>query len=112
MKQLPDSSRILLIAAVLLALVVATPSWKPAVADEGAMTISGEIVSVAYGPWIPFVSRRATLVIKTQKDKQFTVYVGHRTAYIPHRPPVVGDKVKVDCIKNQGVWAGTSVTYE
>ena len=100
------------ILAVGLGVFFGVATDPSAQAEESSKTISGKIISVAYGVWTPFGGRRATIVVEDAKEKTHTVYVGHRTAYIPHRTPVVGDKVSIVCIDNKGVWAGATVTYE
>ena len=85
---------------------------RPAMADDQNITIKGKIVTVIYGVWMPFVGRRATIIIKDSSGKEHTVYAGHRTGYVPRRTPVTGDKVEINCIKNKGVWAAVLVTYK
>ena len=85
---------------------------QPVLAGSNTLDVTGEIISIAYGPWNPF-GRSATIRIKDSKKKEYTVYVGFKTTYVPRRTPVVGDRVTVNCIKdNRGVWAVTTVTYK
>jgi hypothetical protein len=100
------------ILAVVLGVFFGIAVDTPAQAEESSKTISGKITSVALGAWTPFGRRRATLIVEDAKGKTHTVYVGSRTAYVPHRTPVVGDKVSIACILNKGVWAGVTVTYK
>jgi len=100
------------ILAVVLGVFFGIATDPPAQAEESSKTISGKVTSVAFGPWTPFGRRRATITVEDAKEKTHTVYVGHRTAYIPHRTPVVGDKVSIACVDNKGLWAGVTVTYK
>lgn len=100
------------ILALILGIFYGIAADTPVQAEESSKTISGKITSVALGAWNPFGGRRATLSVEDAKGKTHTVYVGHRTAYVPHRTPLVGDNVSIDCILNKGVWAGMTVTYK
>jgi len=100
------------VLTVALGVLLGVSSDSPAQAEESTKTISGKIVSVAYGAWTPFGGRRATIIVEDSKGKTHTVYVGHKTAYIPHRTPVAGDNVSIVCIDNKGSWAGSAVTYK
>ena len=100
------------ILAVVLGVFFGVATDRPVQAEESSKTISGKVTSVAYGVWTPFGKRRATIIVEDAKGKTHTVYVGHKTVYVPHRTPVAGDKVSIDCIKNKGLWAGATVTYE
>jgi len=88
-------------------------STQPALAGGNTLDVTGEIISIAYGPWNPFGRRSATIRLKDSKKKEYTVCVGFRTTYVPHRTPVVGDRITVNAFKdNRGVWAVTTVTYK
>lgn len=100
------------ILAVVLGIFFGIATDPPAQAEESSKTISGKISSIAYGAWRPFLGRSATISVEDSKGKTHTVYVGHKTAYIPHRTPVTGDKVSIACVKNKGLWAGVTVTYK
>ena len=100
------------ILAVVLGVFFGIAADPPAQAEVSSKTISGKVTSVAFGPWTPFGRRRATITVEDTKGKTHTVYVGHKTAYIPHRTPAVGDKVSIACIDNKGNWAGVTVTYK
>lgn len=100
------------ILAVVLGVFFGIASDPPAQAEESSKTISGKILSVNYGAWTPFGRRRATIIVEDAKEKTHTVHVGHKTAYIPHRTPVAGDKVSIVCIDNKGAWAGLTVTFK
>jgi hypothetical protein len=81
-------------------------------ADEGTVTISGKVTSVAFGMFTPFGNRRAELVIEDKKGGTHVVRVGQNTGYIPHRTPAVGDNVSIVCITKNGALAGVTVTYK
>lgn len=112
MKELANKYRLLFIAAFLFLLFIGTATDQPALADDDMITVSGKIVSIVYGPAIPFVKRRAEMVIENNKGEKHTVFVGHKTSYLPHRTPVNGDKVSISCIKQDGRLAGVTVTYK
>ena len=113
MKRIFCGYGLMVIAAIILGMCLGVAEERPAFAgDDGTTTITGKITSIAYGPWRPFFGRRATIFIEDAKGKTRTVYVGHKTAYIPHRTPVAGDKVSIACIDNKGLWAGVTVTYK
>ena len=91
-------------------LTVATCS--PCFSGTETATFSGKIVAVKLGPWLlPFVNRTATLVIEDFKGRQHTVHAGVKTSYFPHRTPELGDRVTVNCVKDEGLWAATTITY-
>ena len=82
-----------------------------------AVDIAGKIITVNYGVWKPFVGRNAHLVIKGKNDKIYNVYTGAKTAWIPHKTPVVGDRVRCNCVQDTtgmyaGKWRALSVTYK
>jgi hypothetical protein len=102
----------MIVIATIFLLVGVLPGYSEPADDEGSTTISGKIISVGYGRLVPFVGRSATLLIEDSDGKEHTVHVGVKTVYIPHRTPASGDKVSVNCIKNKGLWAATTVTYK
>jgi len=54
--------------------------------------------------------RRGVITVKSlNTGKEYTIYVGHRTNYTPRRYPVVGEKVKVVYIDDQGRLKATLV---
>jgi len=103
---------VLAIAAGLFLIFLGTATNPKALADEKEIIISGKILSIVYGPVTPFFARHAEMVIEDTKGKRYTVYVGHRTSYVPHRTPVAEDKVTVTCIKQDGRLAGVTVEYQ
>jgi len=112
MKKLLTQYGMLFVAVVLFLMFFGTAADRLAVADEGTVTISGKVTSVAFGMFTPFGNRRAELVIEDKKGKTHVVHVGQKTAYIPHRTPAAGDKVSIVCIRKEGVLAGVTVTYK
>ena len=92
------------IVILFLSMFFGMSSTQLAWATDDTATISGKIVSIAYGSWTPFGRRPTTLVIKDEKNKEYTVYSGRRTTYLPKRTPVIGDKVTATCIRDNGVW--------
>jgi hypothetical protein len=100
------------IALIFICLFVAEGTRTPAWAQGHEITITGLITSASIGAWTPFVGRRATIVIRDRKGRSHTVYLGHKTSYIPRREPVAGDRVIVTCIREEGVLKGLTVTYE
>lgn len=112
MKILLKQKGTFIVAAVFLIVFFGMTSVQPVLADSTTLNVTGEIVSIAYGTWNPFGGRRATILIKDSKGKEYTIVAGFRTAYVPRRTPVVGDKATFNCIKDRGVWAVTTVTYK
>jgi hypothetical protein len=112
MKKLFNQYRMLFVAAVLFWMFFGTAADPSAMADEGTITISGKVTSVAFGMFTPFGNRRAELVIEDKKGKTHVVHVGQKTAYIPHRTPAAGDKVSIVCVRKNGALAGVTVTYK
>jgi hypothetical protein len=87
-------------------------AYSPCFSGAQTATFSGKIVAVKLGPWLlPFVNRTATLVIEDFKGRQHTVHAGVKTSYFPHRTPELGDRVTVNCVKDEGLWAATTITY-
>ena len=101
----------MLVLTFVLGVFLAASTDQPAQAED-SNKISGKITSVAYGAWTPFGRQRSTLVIEDRKGNSHTVFIGRSTVYIPHRIPVVGDKVSVVCMDKNGLQVGVSVTYE
>ena len=112
MKKLLSQYGILFIMAVFFWMLFGTATDRCALADEGTVTISGKVTSVAFGMFTPFGNRRAELVIEDKKGKTHVVHVGQKTAYIPHRTPAAGDKVSIVCVRKNGALAGVTVTYK
>jgi len=113
MKRIWSQHGLLFVAAIILGLYFGLASEPNAFAeDDDPTTISGKVSSIAYGAWRPFGGRRSTLIIEDKDGDFHTVYVGHKTVYIPHRTPIAGDDVSVVCIKKKGLWAGVTVTYK
>ncbi len=113
MRNIFNQRGLLFVVAIILGLYFGIISEQPAFAeDDDSMTITGKITSIAYGVWRPFSGRRSTLIIEDEKENTHTVYVGHKTVYIPHRTPIAGDEVSIVCIKRKGLWAGVTVTYK
>ena len=57
--------------------------------------------------------RRGVMTVKSlNTGKEYTIYVGHRTNYTPRRYPVVGEKVKVVYIDDQGQLKATQVEIQ
>ena len=114
MKTLFNQKRPFFILAVFLVMFFGITSSQPVLADDSnTLNVTGEIASVAYGTWNPFGGRRATILVKDSKGKEYTVFVGIKTTYVPRRTPVVGDKATFNCFKdNRGLWAVTTVTYK
>ena len=102
----------LVIVIFLLSMFFVISSTQPALAVDDTATISGEIVSIAYGSWTPFGRRPSTVIIKDKKNKEHTVYAGRRTTFLPERKPVIGDKVTATCIRNKGVWVVILLHYK
>jgi hypothetical protein len=104
------SARLILVVFLAVGLGIL---WGQTVGAQGEpATISGVVVSVKLGPWIPFANRTATLVIRDAKGTHHTVFAGRKTVYFPHRTPALGDQVSANCVPHQGAWAATSVTYQ
>jgi len=98
------------LALVLTAFLCFTAAVQPEQAAAESKTITGKIVSLDFGLPNPFGNRRVTMVIKSG-GKDYTVYCGQKTTYMPHRQPQVGDRVSVEVIPHQGAWAGLLVKY-
>ena len=57
--------------------------------------------------------RRGVITVKSlNTGKEYTIYVGHRTNYNPRRYPVVGERVKVVYIDDQGRLKATLVEIQ
>lgn len=113
MKVFIRKSRIPVISILFLALFLAIPSYEPAYPGAETATYTGKIVSVKLGLWLlPFVNRTATLVIEDSRGRHHTVHAGVKTSYFPHRTPQLGDGVTVNCVKDEGLWAATTITYK
>lgn len=78
-------------------------------AAEKTITISGKIESVTFEPFRPM---KGSLEIKTFWGKHHTVYVGIKTKYKPQKTPLVGDKVKIECVKVKGKLAAKIVRFK
>lgn len=102
----------LVIAALFLSMFFGISTTQIAWATEDTKTINGKIVSAAYGSWTPIGRRPTTLVIKDENNKEYTVYSGRRTTYLPRRTPVIGDKVTATCIRDKGVWLVILLHYK
>ena len=103
--------RVILISIPLLTLLFLMTSYQPSFSGAQTATFRGKIVSLKLGFWVPFANRPATLVIEDSKGRHHTVHTGAKTSYYPHRKPQYGDRVIVNCIRDEGVWAATTVTY-
>jgi hypothetical protein len=64
--------------------------------------------NAVYGQVI-YIGRGQITLKSLNTGKEYTVYVGHRTNYTPRRYPVVGEKVKVVYIDDQGTLKATLV---
>ena len=102
----------LVIVIFFLSMFFVMSSTQPVLAVDDTATISGEIVSIAYGSWTPFGRRPSTVIIKDKNNKEHTVYAGRRTTFLPERTPVIGDKVTATCIRNKGVWLVILLHYK
>ncbi len=111
MKKVISQSHMLFFSVILLGLLFMFSADRPVLAEDSNITISGKIVSIAYGAFTPFGGRKAQIVVEDNNKKIHTIHLGRNTIYIPHRTPVAGDKVSVLCIKKKGLLAGASVTY-
>jgi len=112
MKTLLNREYTFVFAALLLIVFFGMFSPQPAWATDDTATISGKIVSIAYGSWTPFGRRPSTVIIEDKKNKEHTVYAGRRTTFLPERKPVIGDKVTATCIRNKGVWLVILLHYK
>jgi len=82
------------------------------IAHAKTTIISGEIIKVDLGPWVPTGRRKAVLHVKTAKGNVYQIHTGIKTDYIPHKSPEVGDKVSCEVIKTEGIWAAYVVRYK
>jgi len=94
-----------------------TMFFNEAVQATKRASITGKIVKVEVGAWKLFAGRNAHLVIKGDKDDIYNVYTGSRTGWTPRRAPVVGDRVRCECVQDAtgryaGKWRALSVTYQ
>lgn len=96
---------------VLAAFVWLGSAAAPSQAAAESKTITGTIVSLDFGLPNPFGNRRVTMVVESG-NKDFTIYGGSKTTYMPHRTPQVGDRVSVEVIPHQGAWAALLVKYQ
>ncbi len=94
-----------------LSLLLTIASYEPAYPGAETASFSGKVVSIKLGSWIPFVNRTAELVIEDFNGRYHTVHAGVKTSYFPHRTPQLRDRVTINCIKDEGRWAATTVTY-
>jgi len=95
-------------AVVMLCLTVVPATH----AQTATATITGKITSAHYGMWLPPpFQRRVVLVVRDSKGQDHTLYGGNKTAYVPRKGPIVGDKVTAECIKAKGVWAISVLKY-
>ena len=112
MKVFIRKNRISVISILFLTLFLAIESYEPAYPSAETATYSGKVVSVKLGLWLPFVNRTATLVIEDSRGRHHTVHAGLKTSYFPHRTPQLGDRLTVNCVKDEGRWAATTITYK
>ena len=112
MRMLLHHKGTLSIVILFLSMFFGMSSTQPAWATDDTATISGKIVSIAYGSWTPFGRRPSTVIIKDKKNKEHTVYAGRRATFLPERTPVIGDKVTATCIRNKGVWLVILLHYK
>ncbi len=103
---------IVLATVIFIWICMGTGTMPNVCAEDSSITISGEITSVVLGIYMPFRNRKADLEVKDGKGKKHTIHVGFKTAYVPHRPPAVGEKVSIVCIKQGGRLAGVTVIYK
>jgi len=101
-----------IIAIVALVLIFGFGPTRVNTAQAKTTIISGEIIKVELGAWVPTGRRKAVLHVKTAKGNVYQIHTGFKTDYIPHRSPEVGDKVSCEVIKDRGVWAAYTVTYK
>lgn len=85
-------------------LMVSTPALA-----EKVITVSGKIVAITLEP---LALKKGVLVISNFRGKETTDYVGFKTQYIPRRPPAVGDRVEIECLRVQGRLAATTVRFK
>jgi hypothetical protein len=72
-------------------------------AESGTRAIYGKVISL----------QRGSITTQSIPDgKTYTVYVGRRTNYSPHRYPSVGEKVKVLYIDDRGYMKATQVEIQ
>jgi hypothetical protein len=90
--------------------VVAGMPQAYAAGKSATKVIEGKIITAAYGAWRPW-GRNAELVVEVASGKQYTVRTGFKTNYVPHRSPIVGDRVTINCVMQQGVWAAVTIRY-
>jgi hypothetical protein len=71
--------------------------------DVGTNVVYGQVISV----------ERGSITIQSRTDgKTYTLYVGRRTYYSPHRYPSVGERVKVLYIDDRGYMKATQVQMQ
>jgi len=103
---------ILAVAIITMALIFDFEPFGVTTTQAKTTIISGEIINIELGMWVPTGRRKAVLHVKTSKGNVYQIHTGIKTAYVPHRSPEVGDKVSCEVIKSGGVWAAYTVTYK
>ena len=71
--------------------------------EIGPNAIFGKVVSA---------TKRIITMQSLNTGKEYTIYVGHRTNYIPRRYPLVGEKIKVLYIDDRGYLKATQVEIQ
>jgi hypothetical protein len=81
-----------------------TPGQPGKSAEEiGPNAIFGKVVSA---------TKRIITMQSLNTGKEYTIYVGYRTNYIPRRYPLVGEKIKVLYIDDRGYLKATQVEIQ
>jgi hypothetical protein len=75
-------------------------------ADEiGANEVQGKVIEIRTN-----IFRKGTIVLESdQTGKTYTIYVGRRTVYVPHRYPAKEETIKVHYIVDRGFLKATRV---
>lgn len=112
MKSLLSKATVFVIAIITMVLIFGFEVGGINTAHAKTTVITGEIIQVDLGPWVPTGRRNAVLHVKTAKGNVYQIHTGFKTDYVPHKSPEVGDKVSCDVIKDRGVWAAYTVRYK
>ncbi len=103
---------IIIISILAVALIFGFETAKMNTAQAKTIIISGEIIKVELGAWVPTGRRKAVLHVKNSKGTVYQIHTGFKTDYVPHKSPEVGDKVSCEVIKTEGIWAAYTVRYK
>lgn len=72
------------------------------VAQERYSTLIGTVMGIRMRSWLD---------VQSEKDKAVVNFrIGHKTVYIPHRYPNIGERVKVEYLTHRGVPVAYKVT--